>query len=185
MKSPKFICIFLLILLTFSCVRVPNPSKIIYLIPRGFTGGVIITYNQPDGITSEKTDDGSIIFRVPNDGLIKVKEPLNRDADYNFSYFFFNERGDKTPIEYLFPEHYVRNSGDITSKSFDTISEDETNNQIFAINHTIHNFGTGEQKVYIYSFIIEKPAIALQAFLKTQDRIFDIQIELSKTNNLQ
>ena len=46
----KRVTILLLILLNLSCISFAGTVKIKYLIPEGFTGGVIIVFNQPDGI---------------------------------------------------------------------------------------------------------------------------------------
>ena len=179
MRNRKRFIILLSALLSFSCVSFGKPIEVIYLIPANFTGGVIIIYNQPDGITPETTKDGTIIFQIPKDGLIKVKEPLERTA-YKFSYYFVDEKGNRTPIEYLYPKHSVKNPGGTTSRNMNEVTENESNNKIFALNHTTSNFGEERQKTYIYSFLIEKPAIALQAFIQTEDRIFIIQEELLK-----
>lgn len=57
----------LFLILNFSCVSFAKPGEIIYLIPENFTGGVIIVFNQPDGITLETDKDGTIIYRVPKE----------------------------------------------------------------------------------------------------------------------
>ena len=174
MRNRKRFIILLSALLSFSCVSFGKPIEVIYLIPANFTGGVIIIYNQPDGITPETTKDGTIIFQIPKDGLIKVKEPLERTA-YKFSYYFVDEKGNRTPIEYLYPGHYVRNPGDKTSKSFDTISEDETNNKTFAMIHTTKNFVVGQQQVYLHNFMIGHPKDYDVLYIQTSDKEFLIQ----------
>lgn len=177
MYKLRKIFILLLILLSFSCVSYSKPTEIIYLIPEGFTGGVIILYNQPDGITPEKTDDGKIIFHVPKDGLIKVKEPLERTA-YRLTYFFVDEKGNRTPIEYLYPNHSGGNPGDPSSREINDIKGEEAKNKVFVLQHRTTNFNVAGERVYVHNFIVEKPVIALRTFLKTSDRIFDIQKEM-------
>ncbi len=174
----KSIALLFLILLNFSCVSVAKPGKIVYLIPAGFSGGgVIIVFNQPDGITPETDKDGTLIFHVPQDGLVKLKEPYSRTV-YNYQYYFVDEQGKRMPIEYLYPEHYVKNPGDTTTRNFNEVTKDESKNKVFTTQHRTVNFYVGKEKTYIESFIVEKPAIALQTYLKTGDRMFDIQEEL-------
>ena len=184
MYNRKRIVVFLLLLLSLSCVSFAKPTEIIYLIPEGFTGGVIIVFNQPDGIMPEKDKDGTIIYRVPKDGLIKVKEPLAKAA-YEFKYYFVDGKGNRTPIEYLYPGNYVRNPGDTVSKSFDTISEDETNNKIFAMIHTTINFKIQGDKIYLYNFIVGKPKDYQLLYLKTSDKINEFQMRLSKVKRAE
>jgi len=108
--------ILLCVLASFSCSLFGKPIDVDYLISEGFTGGVIILYNQPDGIMPETTKDGRIVYRIPNDGFLKVKSPLKRIA-YKFNYYFVDAADKRTPIEYLYPKYYVRDRGDATSKS--------------------------------------------------------------------
>ena len=179
MRDRKRIVVFLLLLLTFSCVSFAKPTEIIYLIPEGFTGGVIIVFNQQDGITPEKDKDGTIIYRVPKNGLIKVKEPLAKAA-YELKYYFVDDKGNKTRIEYLYPRYSGGNPSDPNSRETDKVTEDESNNKVFASDHETTNFNVGGEKVYIHSFIVEKPISALHTFMQTSHRIFDIQRELLK-----
>ena len=177
MNKLKQFTILSFILLNLACVSFSKPTEITYLIPEGFTGGVIIVFNQPDGITPETTQDGKIIFRVPKDGLIKVKQPLEKTA-YKLNYYFVDEKGNKTPIEYLHPRYSVKNPDDPTWRNTDEVTEEESKNKVFASDHETSTFNVGGERVYIHSFIIEKPVIALDTFMKTNHRAFDIQREL-------
>ncbi len=179
MKKLKQFTILSFILLNLACVSFSKPTEITYLIPEGFTGGVIIVFNQPDGITPETTQDGTIIFRVPKDGLIKVKQPLEKTV-YKLNYYFVDEKGNKTRIEYLHPQYSVKNPNDPSWRNTDEVTEEESKNEVFASDYRTTNFNVSKGRVYINSFIIEKPIIALDTLLKTIDKIFDIQIELLK-----
>ena len=179
MKKHLKIIVRLIIALNLSCVTFAKPTEIDYLIPQDFTGGVIIVFNQPDGITPETSNDGTVIYRIPKDGLIKVKAPL-KNVPYEFKYYFVDEKGNRTPIEYLYPGHYVRNPGDTVSKSFDTISDDETNNKIFAMIHTTTNFGSQNDKIYFHNFIVGKPKDYQLLYLKTSDKIDEFIARFSK-----
>ncbi len=180
MRKLKQISILLLALLSFSCFSIANPNKAVYLIPEGFTGGVIVLYNQPDGIIPETADDGTIIYRIPKDGFLKVKPPLKKVA-YKFNYYFVDAQDKRTEIEYVYPKYYVRDRGDTTSKSLDTINEDERNNGIFAMFHETTNFNGRGEKVYLYRFVISKVKDIDIIFNKNEDKINDIQRSISKS----
>ena len=177
MSNRKNIIVWLIIALNLSCVTFAKPVKVDYLIPENFTGGVIIVFNQPDGITPETSADGTVIYRIPIDGLIKVKEPLNRNV-YELKYYFVDEKGNRTPIEYLYPKHSVRSQGVKTPRNIDEVTEDESNSKVFASFHETSNFNVSGEKVYVQSFIVEKPINTLNTFTQTEDRVFNIQREL-------
>ncbi len=68
-KFKKFI-VLLIVLLNLSCVSFARAVKVEYLIPEGFTGGVILVFNQPDGITPETGKDGMMKDQFSNVELI-------------------------------------------------------------------------------------------------------------------
>ena len=57
----KFMLPLILILLSVcsSCALFRQEAE--FLIPAGYEGGVIVLFNQPDGIEPEKNTDGTII----------------------------------------------------------------------------------------------------------------------------
>ncbi len=177
-KQRRFI-ISLFALLSFSCFSIANPNKAIFLIPEGFTGGVIILYNQPDGIVPETADDGTIIYRIPKDGFLKVKPPLKKVA-YKFNYYYVDANDKRTEIEYVYPKYYVRDRGDTTSKSLDSITEDERNNGVFVMNHRKVSFGTNEDKELISCFSIGNPKNSSKLYDDIDDRIDEIGRRSSK-----
>jgi hypothetical protein len=67
----KQIIILALSLISVGCT-LAKPAKIEYLLPAGFTGGVIVLYNQPDGVAPETLDDGTIRYRIPKDGFLML-----------------------------------------------------------------------------------------------------------------
>ena len=163
---------FLLLSLCGSCSFFRQEAE--FLIPAGYEGGVIVLFNQPDGIELEKNNDGTIIYRIPQDGFLKIRNAFER-KNYKFSYFYVDKDGNRTAVEYLFPETYVRDPGDTTSKSFDRISKEEHDNGIFVTGHRNSNFNTKDGRVFLTCFSIGKPKDAINIYIKTDDKIFKIQ----------
>lgn len=179
MNKLKQTVILFCVLLSCSCSLLGKPTDVNYLIPKGFTGGVIILYNQPDGITPETTKDGAIIYRIPKDGFLKVKQPFKRSY-HKLNYYFVDAADKQTPIEYLQPEYYVRDRGDTTTKSHDSITEDERNNQVFVMNHRNVTFDLNGNKAVINGFIIGNPKDVTSLYVDMDRRIDKIDKDLSR-----
>jgi len=52
-KESKNILIAFLLSLSLSCSLLAKSTEVEYLVPEGFTGGVIILYDQKDGVNPE------------------------------------------------------------------------------------------------------------------------------------
>ena len=181
MKTLGQITLLFYLLISSSCSFLGKPIQITYLIPDGYVGDVIIVYSQTDGIIPEK-EGKAYIFRIPEDGILKVRIPYEKGS-HKFDFFFVDDNGTRTELEYVYPRGWVRNPGDNTTKSQDSITENEKNNQIFAMNNTNTNFRIKEKVIYVNSFIIGKPKDSNIAYNEMQDRITEIQKTLLKTTN--
>jgi len=173
----KLQILVLFFIASLACSLLAKPTEVAYLIPEGFTGGVTILYNQKDGITPEITKDGKIIYEIPEDGFLKIKNKFER-KHHKYEYYFIDDKGNRKEIEYLHPEAYVRDPGDTTSKSFDSITEEERMNQVFVISHETKNFTVNKIRVYMQSFILETPKDSLKTYMKNLDRMSEIQIKM-------
>lgn len=173
----KRIVVLWSLIFSLSCSLFAKPTDIVYLIPENFTGGVIVLYNQPDGIEPEKTTDGAIIYRIPKDGFLKVKAAFER-KNFRFKYYFVDANDKRAEIEYLQRAHYVRDPGDTASKSEDSITENERNSQIFAMLHETTNFTISGNRVFIQNFIVAIPKDSLNIYMRTYDKISDIQKDM-------
>lgn len=169
------------LLISSSCSLFGKLIHITYLIPNGYVGNVIIVYSQTDGIIPEKEGE-TYIFRLPEDGILKVKMPFEKGS-HKFDYFFVDDKGTRTELEYVYPTGWVRSSGDNTTKSQDNITEDEGTNHIFVMNNINSTFRINENVIYVNSFIVGKPKDSAIAYDKMQDRISEIQRTLLKTTN--
>ena len=167
--------ILILLSLCNSCAFFRQEAE--FLIPAGYEGSVIVLFNQPDGIELEKNTDGTIIYRIPADGFLKIKNVFER-KNYKFNYFYVDSQNSKIRLEYLYPRYYVRDPGDTTSKSFDRISEEENNKSIFVINHRNSNFNTKDGRVFLQDFIVGKPKDADTILNQSETKISKIQRQI-------
>ena len=178
MKRQIKIIVLLLILMNLSCLSFAKPKAVAYLMPEGFTGGVIILYNQADGSIPETANDGTVLYRIPKDGLLKLKQSFEENV-FRYNFYYIDDKDNLMPIEYVQLAYYVRDPGDTTTKTLDTLTEDERNNRIFIINHRTTTFDIRGEKVYLQNFIIGKPKDADNLLTKLEFRIADIEEELS------
>lgn len=167
-----------MVLLSVSCSTFAKPTKIEYLLPAGFTGGVIILYNQADGSTPEITADGTVRYRIPKDGFLKVNTP-EPEAIYNYSFYYLDDKNNQTRIEYIQPHGSSLSTGE-NLRSVDTITEEERNNKVFAMNHRSIGFEANGNKGPLYAFSIGLPKDSRYIYLRTLDKLDEINEQFSK-----
>jgi len=87
-------CLFFLLVFMTSCLHQAEPE--IHLIPKGYKGSVIITFE--DSIGAEATyDNGKRVYNVPTNGILRTKfkereKGFIADKDLLFYYVNANER---------------------------------------------------------------------------------------------
>lgn len=86
------------------------PRNGIYLIPKGYTGDVIILFNQPDGVVPE-VENGLYVYKMPENGILKVKIK-GYAGIVNKSYYYVDENNERQEIKY----HRITGSTDIYGK---------------------------------------------------------------------
>ena len=173
----KQLIILVLLFCCSSCSVFAKPMKIEYLLPEGFTGGVIILYNQPDSVTPAVSKDGTIRYYIPKNGFLKVNtnEP---EEIYNYSFCYVDAKNNLTQIEYIQPQgSTVSERGGL--RSVDTITEDETNNKVFAMNHRSIGFEANGNKGPLYAFSVGLPKDSRSIYIDIDFRIGEIREELS------
>jgi hypothetical protein len=89
-----------LILLNQACFS--QDQWAVFLIPEGYTGTVIVIYNQSNGETS-KIESGKHIYRIPSNGVLYTQEPY--EYKYKFiEYYYYDQDGKPTAaISYISP----------------------------------------------------------------------------------
>lgn len=159
-----------------------QPVEINYLIPENYRGGVIVFFDQPDGITPEKTENGGYIYRIPADGLLKIKTPIGKTG-YKFNYYLVDAQGNRTRLEYIYPTNYVGNPNNSTLRRNGEITGDERKNKVFAENHETNNYNGRKGKVYFFSFVVGKLDENGKAFNDMRFKIDDIRERLREKEN--
>ena len=180
MKARQFLvssaCVVLVLSLA-SCFFLKYPRNGIYLVPKGYVGDVIVVYGQPDGVELE-TENGLFVYRIPSDGILKVKNP-GYAGIVNTSYFYVDEEGNRERIEYL------RITGDrdpqgLPQNKYGNISIDDLENRIFVMNAGgLGSFNTRTGIVQFSRFIVATPRASDLLYDKMETRTTAIQRELT------
>jgi hypothetical protein len=176
-KISRKVFVLALLLINVGCTLAKS-AKIEYLLPAGFTGGVIVLYNQPDGVAPETLDDGTIRYRIPKDGflMLNTQEPENI---INYSFYYVDDKNNTTRIEYIAPQGSTAGErGGL--RSVDTITEEERNSKVFAMNHRGIGFEENGNKGPLNAFSIGLPKDSRSIYLKTLDKYDEIRERFSK-----
>lgn len=156
----------------------PNPTDGIYLIPKGYTGEVVIVYDQPDGLMPE-LENGLYVFRIPENGIMKVKPPLV-EGIVEHSYFYVDENNEKQKLEYL----RITGDRDVSGKPKDKfdgqINQEQYENRVFIMNHEGGSFNVKDSRVAFTNFIVGKPKDSEKLYDNMQKRISQIQRDYLK-----
>lgn len=73
----------------------------VFILPHNFKGIVIIAYGQKDGI-EDVTEDGKLIYKIPQSGVLKLKRKEVTTLSKSW-YYFEDEQGKRTVLDYCFP----------------------------------------------------------------------------------
>jgi hypothetical protein len=159
---------------TTSCFFLKYPRNGIYLLPKGFTGYVLIFYGVPDGVQLE-TEGGFWVYNIPSDGILKVKDKASPGI-VNQEYFYVDDSGERRSIPTLRITGDRAPNGQPQNK-FGNISTDQFENTVYVTGQS--GFGTLplDGNVYQYtSFVVATP--------KQSDSIYN-QMENRKSEFVQ
>jgi hypothetical protein len=149
----------------------------IYLIPKGYTGYVIILFDQPDGVTPG-VENGLYVYKIPADGILKVKTPgYTGIVNKSFYYVDGEDHSSRQKIDYL----TVTGSNDIHGNPKDKydgqVNQDQIENGIYVMmtgGVAITNTSDG---TYSYtSFIVAHPKDAERILRELYHRIPEIGV---------
>ena len=104
---------------------------------------------------------------------------LEPDNIINYSFYYVDDKNNQTRIEYILP-HGTPASERILQRSVDTISEEETNNKVFAMNHRSIGFEANGNKGPLNAFSVGLPKDADHIYLRTLDKYDEINEQFSK-----
>jgi hypothetical protein len=65
-----------------------------HLIPKNYVGSVVIVYGQPGGVPLE-IDGNTIVYRVPRDGIIRIRDPYPNETGWRALHYFYAEANDR------------------------------------------------------------------------------------------
>jgi len=148
----------------------------IYLIPKGYTGEVIILFDRPDGVVPE-VEDGLSVYKIPANGVLKIQNK-GFTGIVNLHYFYIGGDGQREQIETL----RITGDRDINGKPKDKfdgqINQNEYENGIFIMNNGGIATTNSGGKIFSYtSFIVGTPRDSERLYDKMQKRISDIHRE--------
>jgi len=69
----------------------------VHLIPEGYTGPVVILYGVQGGSSVQRDEHGTVIYRIPPDGVLRLQGSASAMGFYDKGYFY--EAADGTRIE--------------------------------------------------------------------------------------
>lgn len=145
----------------------------IYLLPEGFTGGVVILFDQPDGIV-RSVEDGRLVYAIPDEGILKVQGPP-RTGLVSKEYYFVSKRGDRKRIRYLQVTGETSPQG-LPQSKFGDITQDDHDNTLFVMNAGgFGSFRSPSRTIQYTSFVVSTPQHNSKVYSELQDRIFEIQ----------
>ena len=131
MKIKLFLFGFIIAVLLNNACFFKYPRDGIYLIPKGYTGDVIILFNQSDGVIPE-IENGLFVYKIPEDGILKVKTK-GYTGIVNQSYFYVDNNNQRQMIEYLRVTGDRNPAGEPQNK-FGNISQNQYENTVYVMN---------------------------------------------------
>lgn len=110
MNKYSILILLFLTISIFGCKE--KPSKEIYYIPKGFTGNILLIYNQSAG-QKDSLSNGSIIYKIPKNGILLLKgNQIVTNMMYSKFYYY-----DKRAIsEICFPPYTINNCSAFVSQ---------------------------------------------------------------------
>ncbi len=164
------VAIYLLLPLTWVSCNDPG-LETIYLIPRGFTGVVVIIFDQHDGVPAE-TEAGKQVYRIPLNGVLRTQmKPTYRMKGRE--YFYVDIDGSRSRIPILLPAGW-EDIGD----TIDTI--DKNRNDIYVFGEEMGATAKNKPDHRVFRTFIVSEAKNIEAVLRSRNRVIDNA--LSKSN---
>jgi hypothetical protein len=174
---PRLAALALFILINSSCFLISSSQNETYLIPKDYTGDVIIIFNQPDGAELE-IESGTYVYKIPADGILKVRN-AGKSGMVNRSYFYVNENNQRQEIKNLRITG-ERNPAGQPQNKFGNISQSEYESSVFVMNASgLGSFNTKNGVVQYTSFIVGTPKESERLYDQMEKRISELQRKLT------
>jgi uncharacterized protein DUF6843 len=170
----------LLSLVNSSCSLKSTPSDGIYLIPKGYTGDVIIFFNRPDGAIPE-VENGLYVYKIPEDGILKVQTP-GITGIVNKGFYYVGANNQRQGLEYLRVTGDRSPTGEPQNK-FGNINQEQYENNVYVMGvGGLGSFNTKKGTIQFTSFIIGTPKDSDHLYDKKEKRISDLQRKFLQNN---
>jgi hypothetical protein len=72
----------------------------VYLIPKGYSGRVLVFFNTPDG-QPLRYENRKRVYEIPTNGVLKTQSALNTRWHNPDEFFYYDSSGLRTPIPYV------------------------------------------------------------------------------------
>lgn len=145
----------------------------VYLLPEDYIGAVVILFDQPDG-ASISDEDGVNVYRIPKDGVLKVKNPPTFTASKEL-FFYERVNGERTKIEYLYPKGRGK-AQEENPKTFDQIEPNDPT--VFVMGRVAGTLNIKNGVIHYRSFEVGKAADSEKLYLQKQDKIIEIHKQM-------
>lgn len=92
--------ILLILLVIITAIGCSKKEEVVYILPEGYTGYVVVLYNQADGV-EEKYEGDKRVYEIPSSGILKTKFK----ADYGWSEFpefYYGKIDESNRIPYVY-----------------------------------------------------------------------------------
>jgi len=168
------ICLSYFLVLAGAC-RISSAPTEMFVLSDGFKGGVVIVFDQPDGIIPE-IKDGFVVYAIPDTGVLKVRSKATRKSAGTLYYYV---RGDAlVPVEYV--DHWGQDR-----KSLENLTEDEKKDGVFVFNDGgIGTFNVGNRVISYRSFLVCSPTDKAKTYDSMMQKVFQIERDLGSKNGL-
>ncbi len=117
-----------------------NFKQQVYIFPKGFKGVVLVAYDQKDGI-DDVIEDGKLIYKIPQSGVLKVKRKEAVTLSQTWHYFE-DEQGKRTEFYYCFPPCEELKKDTTTVFAFGRSNGTSIGEDGYELNRTIFLVGT-------------------------------------------
>jgi len=110
----------------------------IHLLPKGFTGIVVIRFNAENG-KEKQYEDGKRVYEIPANGILDTKFEYNEGVA-NFPEFYYLDKGKRIPIPSKYKIYSMQGGiadSDITNKGVDfesyLLCEEKNQDSLFMV----------------------------------------------------
>lgn len=159
----------LLLFSVSSCSIRANSKTVTYLIPENFEGGVVIVYDQRDGVSPDVTDN-EIVFTIPADGILKTTVDA-KSVGGKPRFFFVGKNGERAELELLY--HWGPKYPEAMRSVKDISAEEQ--DKVFAMIFERGTFNSAGEVVMFSSFTVGKPKDSNISIGRTHGKISQVQ----------